>query len=109
MSEKTANSAPAAIEAEAAQGRGDLGSLDFVIDLPVRLSVEVGRTRLLLRDVLSIADGSVLELDRDANAAADVLVNGRLIARGDLTTVDDRLAVRIVEVIQPGSGVRSDD
>ncbi len=89
---------------EAARTAGEMGSLDLVIELPVRLSVEIGRKRLSLREVLSIGDGSVIELDRDANAAADVLVNGRLIARGDVTSVDERLAVRIVEVVQPGRG-----
>ena len=77
-------------------------SLDLVIDLPVRVTVELGRTRLLLREVLEIGNGSVLELDRGTSEPADILVNGQLIAKGDLTSVDDRLAVRIVELIQSG-------
>lgn len=77
-------------------------SLDMVIDLPVQLTVEIGRTRMLLKEVLEIANGSVLELDRGSNEPVDVLVNGRIVAKGDLTSVDDRLAVRIVELVRPG-------
>ena len=85
----------------------DQTSLDLVIDLPVRMTVELGRAELLMRDVLALGTGSVLELDRGTNDPADVLVNGRLIARGDLTSVDDRIAIRIVELVRPagrGSG-----
>ncbi|MDH3684805.1 MAG: FliM/FliN family flagellar motor switch protein, partial [Myxococcales bacterium] len=67
------------------------GSLDLVIDLPVRLSVEVGGTNMLVRDVLQLGRGSVVELDRDANEPADILVNGRIVARGQVTTIEDRL------------------
>ena len=68
-------------------------------DVPLRLTVEVGATRMPLREVLQLGQGSVVELDRESAAHADVLVNGRLVARGDLTELDDRLAVRIVEVV----------
>ena len=74
-------------------------SLDRVIDLPVQLSVEIGRTELVLREILELGNGSVLELARYSSEPADVYVNGRLIARGDLTSLDDRLAVRIVELV----------
>ena len=74
-------------------------SLDLVMDLPVRLTVEVGRTQLLMRDVLELGTGSVLELDRGPGEPADVRVNGRLVARADLTSVDDRLAIRVVELV----------
>ena len=63
------------------------------------MTVEIGRTKLLMRDVLALGTGSVVELDRGTNDPADLLVNGRLIARGDLTTIDDRLAIRIVELV----------
>lgn len=75
------------------------GLLDVVSDVPLQLSVEIGSARMLLRDVLQLEAGSVVELDRSSGELADVLVNGRLVARGDVTAVDDRLAVRIVEVI----------
>jgi flagellar motor switch protein FliN/FliY len=73
------------------------GLMDFVSDVPLRVTVEIGATRLLLREVLALDEGSVVELDRDSGELADILVNGRLVARGDVTNVDDRLAIRIVE------------
>jgi flagellar motor switch protein FliN/FliY len=96
-----ANVSPTASPPPAAAPQG-AASLDLVIDLPVRVTVEVGRTKLLLREVLEVGNGSVLELDRGTSEPADILVNGQLIAKGDLTSVDDRLAVRIVELIQSG-------
>ena len=75
------------------------GGLDLISDVELRLTVEIGGSKLLLRDVLQLGKGSVVELDRDAGEPADILVNGRLIARGDVTTADDRMVVRIVEVI----------
>ena len=76
------------------------GLMEFVSDVPLRLTVEIGAARLLLREVLALDEGSVVELDRDSGELADILVNGRLVARGDVTNVDDRLAVRIVEVLK---------
>ncbi len=76
------------------------GLLEFVGDVPLRLTVEIGSARLLLREVLALDEGSVVELDRDSGELADILVNGRLVARGDVTNVDDRLAIRIVEVLK---------
>lgn len=91
---------PALPEPEAgAEKTTEPGSLDLVIDLPVRLSVEVGGTNMLVRDVLQLGRGSVVELDRDANEPADILVNGRIVARGQVTTIEDRLAIRVVELL----------
>jgi len=73
-------------------------NLGFVSDVPIRISVEVGSARLLVRDVLQLTEGSVVELDRSADAPADLYVNGRLIGRGDITVVDDRVAIKIVDL-----------
>lgn len=72
----------------------------LVIDVPLRLTVEVGSSRMLLREVLQLGKGAVVDLDRGASDPVDIMVNGRLVARGDLTTSEDRLAVRIVEMVQ---------
>lgn len=77
--------------------------LDLVIDVPLRVTVEVGRASMLVRDVLQLTRGSVIPLDRRSGDPADILVNGRLIARGELSVVDDKLAVRVVEVIAKDS------
>jgi flagellar motor switch protein FliN/FliY len=95
------NPTPEGVSAEAAAGAaaGALGGLDLISDVELRLTVEIGASRLLLRDVLQLGKGSVVELDRDTGEPADILVNGRLIARGDVSTVDDRMVIRIVEVL----------
>lgn len=87
-----------------AGGRGAAGAatapnLAFVADVPLRVAVQVGQTRMRVRDVLALDRGSVIELDRAVGEPADVLVNGRVVARADLTVVEDRLAIRIVEVL----------
>ena len=88
---------------------GDAGAriareLGLVMDVPLRLSVQVGGAKLLVRDVLQLNKGSVVELDRLNGEPADVLVNDRLVARGDVTVVEDRLAVRIIEVLTHDEG-----
>jgi flagellar motor switch protein FliN/FliY len=83
---------------------GGGGGLDLVLDVPLRVTVEVGGARMHVREVLQLSKGSVVELDRASGEPADVLVNGRVVARGELTVVDDHMAVRIVEVVGAARG-----
>jgi len=78
-------------------------SIDVLRDVPLRVTVELGRTRLYIRDVLALRPGSVVELDRPAGAAVDILANGILIARGEVVVVDERYGVRISEVVSTAS------
>lgn len=78
------------------RGPADLG---LIMEVPLRLSVELGSATLPVRDVLALTKGSVVELDRMNGEPADVYVNDRLIARGELTVQDDRVAVRITELL----------
>jgi len=94
-------SAPGLPSLSAAPEKGLVHSIDLLKDVPLRLTVELGRARLLVREVLALRDGSVVELDRQAGAAVDVLVNGALIARGEVVVVDERFGVRITEVVGP--------
>ncbi len=73
----------------------------LLADIPVRLSVEVGSTGLPLRDLMELAEGSVVELDRQSNELLDILANGTLIAKGEVVTVGTRFGIRIVEIV-PG-------
>lgn len=82
----------AAVEA----GEPDLG---LIMEVPLRLSVELGSASLPVRDVLALAKGSIVELDRMTGEPADVYANDRLIARGELTHEDDRVAIRITELV----------
>ncbi len=77
----------------------EVGGLDFVLDVPLKVTVEIGSVRMLVRDVLQLGKGSIVELDRMTGEPADVLVNDRLVARGEVTVIEDRLAVKVVEVI----------
>lgn len=78
----------------------DLDRLGMVLDVPVRLSVELGRTEIAIRDVISLGRGSMIELDRGPGAPLDVRINGVLIGRGEVVLVDEeRLGLRFTEVV----------
>jgi len=80
---------------------GDLGNIDLLLDVPLRITVELGRTRLQLRQVIELQQGSVIELDRLAGDPVDIFINERLFARGEVIVVDDKFGVRITELISP--------
>jgi len=77
---------------------GTDGDLERLRDVPVELSVEIGRTRMTLGETLGLAPGAIVTLDRTAGEPVDLLVNGRRIARGEVVVVDDEFGVRLTEV-----------
>lgn len=79
---------------------GDQRDLRLLADVQVELAVELGRVKLPLRDLLSLAPGAVLELDRSADAPVDVLVNGCLVARGEVVVIDGEFGVRVTAVVE---------
>ncbi len=79
---------------------GDARDLRLLADVQVELAVELGRVKLPLRDLLSLAPGAVLELDRSADAPVDVLVNGCLVARGEVVVIDGEFGVRVTAVVE---------
>ena len=87
--------------------RPDSTNLSLLKEVEVRLSVEVGSTSLKIRDLLNLNEGSVVELDRYSSEMLDVLVNGTLLARGEVVTIGDRLGVRVTEVATAADRVRS--
>lgn len=76
-------------------------NLDLVLDIPVNVSLRVGSTEISIRDLVRLVEGSVIALDRDSNEPMDVLVNGTLIAHGEIVVVDDRFGVRLTDVVSP--------
>lgn len=82
-----------------------LGNLDLLLDVKMPLAVELGRTRMLIRDILELGPGSVIELDKAAGEPVDLLVNGRLIARGEVVVIDESFGLRITEILDSASGV----
>ena len=73
--------------------------LDLLLDVPLEVSVELGRTRLSIQNLLALGPGSVVELDKLAGDPLDILVNGRLVARGEAVVVNDKLGVRITDIV----------
>jgi flagellar motor switch protein FliN/FliY len=82
-------------------GSGERADMRLLYDVEMTLTAEIGRTRLPVRQVLDLVPGSVLELDRAAGAPADLMVNGRLIARGEVVVVDEDYGIRITEIVSP--------
>lgn len=82
-------------------GGGVAANFRLLQDVDVKLTVEIGSTSLRLRELLSLSESSVVELDRQANELLDVLVNGTLIGRGEVVTVGDRFGIRITELADP--------
>jgi len=81
-------------------------NLDVVLDIPVTLSMEVGRSRVSIRNLLQLSQGSVVELDRATGEPLDVYVNGTLIAHGEVVVVNDKFGIRLTDVISPAERIR---
>jgi flagellar motor switch protein FliN/FliY len=85
--------------------RGDV-HLDVILDVPVTISMEIGRTRVSIRNLLQLNQGSVVELDRLAGEPLDVLVNGTMIAHGEVVVVNDKFGIRLTDVISPTERIK---
>ncbi|HWU76137.1 MAG TPA: flagellar motor switch protein FliN [Rhodanobacter sp.] len=81
-------------------------NLDMILDVPVSLAMEVGRTRISIRNLLQLNQGSVVELDRSAGEALDVFVNGTLVAHGEVVVINEKFGIRLTDVISPAERVR---
>lgn len=81
-------------------------NLDVILDIPVTLSMEIGRTRISIRNLLQLNQGSVVELDRLAGEPMDVMVNGTLVAHGEVVVVNERFGIRLTDVVSPSERVR---
>lgn len=93
------------LTAEAARGGGEV-QLDAILDVPVTISMEIGRTQISIRNLLQLNQGSVVELDRLAGEPMDVLVNGTLIAKGEVVVVNEKFGIRLTDIISPADRVR---
>lgn len=103
---RTAN--PAVFEQlnPSASRAGMRNDIDLVLDIPVQLTVELGRTKLPIRNLLQLAQGSVVELDGLAGEPMDVLVNGCLIAQGEVVVVNEKFGIRLTDVITPSERMK---
>jgi len=81
-------------------------NMDVILDIPVTISMEIGRTRISIRNLLQLNQGSVVELDRLAGEPMDVLVNGTLVAHGEVVVVNEKFGIRLTDVISPAERVK---
>lgn len=89
-----------------AESKAGSPDLDVILDIPVRISMEVGSTAITIRNLLQLNQGSVIELDRLAGEPLDVLVNGTLIAHGEVVVVNDKFGIRMTDVISPSERIK---
>ncbi len=80
--------------------------IDLILDIPVQMTVELGRTKITIKNLLQLAQGSVVELDGMAGEPMDVLVNGCLIAQGEVVVVNDKFGIRLTDIITPSERIR---
>ncbi|QLG86792.1 flagellar motor switch protein FliN [Chitinibacter bivalviorum] len=85
---------------------GAPNNIDMILDIPVALTVELGRTKIAIRNLLQLAQGSVVELDGLAGEPMDVLVNGCLIAQGEVVVVNEKFGIRLTDIITPAERIR---
>lgn len=111
MAEQNSNTTPTAAagvfqplsKVEPTTTRNDI---DMILDIPVQMTVELGRTKIAIRNLLQLAQGSVVELDGMAGEPMDVLVNGCLIAQGEVVVVNDKFGIRLTDIITPSERIR---
>lgn len=76
-------------------------NLDFILDIPLKVTVELGRTEVIIKDLLQLGQGSVLELDKLAGEPLEILVNGKLVAKGEVVVVNEKFGIRLTDIISP--------
>uniref|UniRef100_A0A7V6CEL4 Flagellar motor switch protein FliN n=1 Tax=Thermodesulfobacterium geofontis TaxID=1295609 RepID=A0A7V6CEL4_9BACT len=101
------SSQPAKLEElSPAQKTGVYPELEFILDIPLEISAEIGRTKMLIRDLLKLNQGSIIELEKFAGEPVEIYVNGKLMAKGEVVVVSDKFGVRITEIISAQERVK---
>lgn len=90
---------------DAGNGDNQAKGIDFLLDVPLQVSVEVGRARMLIKDFLQMKEGGVIELDKLADEPLDLYVNSRLIARGEAVVVNEKFGLRLIDVVSPSERI----
>jgi flagellar motor switch protein FliN/FliY len=94
------------LEGETGQN-GEARHLDFILDIPLEISVELGRTSMLINELLQLGPGSVIELDKLAGEPMEILVNEKLVARGEVVVMKDKFAIRLTDIVSPIERIKS--
>ena len=104
--EKTSASDAVVKSLEPQDTSGSLQDIDLILDIPVKLTVELGRTKMTIKELLRLSQGSVVALDGLAGEPLDIMINGYLIAQGEVVVVADKFGVRITDIITPSERMR---
>ncbi len=88
-------------------GDDEAKDLDFILDIPLEISVELGRTNMLVNDLLQLARGSVIELSKLAEEPMDIYINRKLFARGEVVVVNEKFGIRLTDIVSPAERVKS--
>jgi flagellar motor switch protein FliN/FliY len=96
-----ASAPPAAAPTPEKKSAAPVQTLDFILDIPLKVTVELGRTKMVIRDILQLAQGSVVELTKFAGEPLEVLVNDKLVARGEVVVVNEKFGIRLTDIISP--------
>ena len=94
------------ITGEVSQDSGEKRDIEFILDIPLSVSAELGRSKLLINDLLQLGQGSVIELDKLAGEPLEILVNGKLVARGEAVVINEKYGVRLTDIISPMERVK---
>jgi flagellar motor switch protein FliN/FliY len=92
-------------KSDTAEHGPDKNNLEFILDIPLQVTVELGRTKLLVKDVLQLNQGAVIELSKLAGEPLDIFVNSKLVARGEAVVVNEKFGVRLVDIVSPNERV----
>ncbi len=101
VAQAPSSSAAAGAPAETKSNNVPFHSLDFILDIPLKVTVELGRSKMSIRDVLQLAQGAVVELSKFAGEPLEVLVNDKLIARGEVVVVNEKFGIRLTDILSP--------
>jgi flagellar motor switch protein FliN len=94
-------------QAQEASAISENKELGFLLDIPLQVSVEIGRSRILIKDLLQMQEGSIIELDKLSGESLDLYVNSRLIARGEAVLVKDKYGIRLTDVVSPAERIEN--
>ncbi len=102
---RKADAKPAFFGALKEESAGAVGNLGMVLDIPVTISVEIGRTRMMIKDLLQLGQGTVVELEKLAGEPMEIYVNGRLIARGEAVVINEKFGIKLTDIVSPSERI----
>lgn len=102
---KKLDSRPASFNPLTDENEGVIGNMNMVLDIPITVSVEIGRTRMMVKELLQLGQGTVVELDKLAGEPMEILVNGRLIARGEAVVVNEKFGIKLTDIVSPSERI----